>query len=407
MPVVANDLHPLAEAFLGSLTVRPSTVDDYRGDLRSFNRWCEQQGIQVPSASEDDLARYVHHLTERKLSSATRGRRAGVLKQFFQWLLDQGRIPSNPARKISSAFVRGEPTEVLSVRELRAVLVASEGDPVSRSVVGLLAVMGLGVQDVEAASVTDLRDGPTGSQLRLRARSEATVPMPPLVREAVRQAVGRRQQGALLINQRGNRMDRAVMTRITAKLGEAAQLDLKLSPSILTHTMRHLALTHGLPLVALVQALPGAQLKNLILTAATAAPAEYPASYRLAALVRPDPDSTQAYLDQADLMSGIPDVHPAARVMFAGAALEQHLRLLAQQAGALTRDSERGTLTGFASLLRGRRSLTPQEVQLVAVIAGHRDNASHGWFAEITDAIAHWTLAHVRVLVDDHPLAMA
>jgi integrase/recombinase XerC len=80
------------------------SVEHYRLRLRKL-----AQGLGCGSwqeVSTPDLERYVDGLRERRRSERTRQAAIATLRVFFRWLLEQGRILSNPSRNLKVPAVR-------------------------------------------------------------------------------------------------------------------------------------------------------------------------------------------------------------------------------------------------------------------------------------------------------------
>jgi site-specific recombinase XerD len=395
--------HPLVEAFLGSLTVKPTTVRDYKADLRYFERWCRTRDLDLLDVTDDDLSRYVHDLQSGQRASTTIVRYGLSIRILYEWLHARGHVAVNPALHISKKYTRGAPTDVLTTEELRRLVAATADDPVSRSVITLMSVTGLSAADVEAAKVTDLRSTSAGWELRLALHDSAPMPLPPLVSEAVLKAVGSRRRGALLLNSRGNPMDRAAMTRVIARSVAKAGLNIDVSPRTLTFTMRSTSINEGVTLLEVAHGLPTLGEQNLMLRARSSPPPPQHVSFHLSAIVTDKRDSTDALLDQADALANLKFVHSSVRLMLAGAAFERHLRLLAVTQNHIPPD-QIGDMMFYAGALRRAGAITEAEVQLIPDVAQQRNNAAHGRLESVSADDISRTIATIRRLVKAHPL---
>lgn len=68
----------------------------------------------------------------------------------------------------------------------------------------------------------------------------ALVPLPPAVGRAIDRATGDREQGPILLNRRGRRMDRHCATRRLRRLAEASVVRLPRMPQMHPHMLRHI-----------------------------------------------------------------------------------------------------------------------------------------------------------------------
>ncbi|CUR59665.1 hypothetical protein NOCA1190025 [metagenome] len=87
-------------------------------------------------------------------------------------------------------------------------------------------------------------------------------------------------------------------------------------------------------------------------------------------------------MEQVEMLLRDPRVHPAAPVVLAGAALEELLRSLAIDAGL--QSPPKPSLSTWADALRAAGVLTQSEVKDITAWAGHRNEAAHGQFVELS-----------------------
>lgn len=102
-------------------------------------------------------------------------------------------------------------------------------------------------------------------------------------------------------------------------------------------------------------------------------------------------------MEQAHRLMEDENVHVAAPIMLAGAALEEVLRDLIE-----VRDlSVTGTpnLTKYAQLLRTERGLTTSQTQEITALAGTRNEAAHGQFGDLSRERAALFLDRVNQLL--------
>jgi hypothetical protein len=117
-----------------------------------------------------------------------------------------------------------------------------------------------------------------------------------------------------------------------------------------------------------------------------------------AATLGPRLEAAIDLMEQVQLLLSDRDVHPAAPVMLAGAALEAMLRGLWEATTEPLAGSP--SLTSYAEALRKAEMLDRNEVKDIIAIAGTRNDAAHGDFERVT-------IDRARLMADQVNLFMA
>jgi site-specific recombinase XerC len=393
---------PLIEVWLGSLRLADNTIRSYRSALMALHEWAMLQEKRLVDVDEDDLNRYGLHVGQLGLSDATCHTRFGVVRLFYKWLFEGGRITRNPAARFRTGSApKSVLTDVLAAADLRS-LIGAATDDMERSILYLMLLNGLNASDISKLNISDLVQAEDGYHLRLpHGRS---TPLPDILAEPLLRAVGEQKRGPLLRNRWGNRLTHNNVRHITQKIAKDANLGVDVVPQILLASMRDLLIHEPISFVSVLQALGAGANTNLKERVKIAPPAPQHVAFRLALLLRADATSTAAYLDYADTLSAHHALPAAARVTLAAAAFERHLRELAIRRCSVPADIPKTTLGFLAGRLKDDGMLSEAEFRICGTIATTRDWAAHGWFEKVTDTLADQAMANMRRIVCAHPL---
>jgi len=106
----------------------------------------------------------------------------------------------------------------------------------------MLGLLGLRIFEATGADIADLGEEHGHRILRVLGKGARVVlvPLPPAVGRAVDRAIGHRESGPILLNARGNRMDRHAATRRLRHLAAQAGVHL---PRMHPHMLRHAVTT--------------------------------------------------------------------------------------------------------------------------------------------------------------------
>ena len=191
----------LVEAFLEMLAAErgaaANTLAAYRRDLSDFLA----SAGRLAEAQPDDLRAYLADLSRRGLAAASQARRLSALRQFFRFLLTEGRRADDPTAAIDSPKGRSHLPVVLSVAEVDRLLEAAR----------------------QATERTDQSPGRRRSALRTRALIELLYATGLRVSELVSlpDAAGRGARPFIIVRGTGGR-DRRVPLNEAARAAVAA-----------------------------------------------------------------------------------------------------------------------------------------------------------------------------------------
>ncbi|MGE0744841.1 MAG: site-specific tyrosine recombinase XerD [Rhodospirillales bacterium] len=119
----------LIEAFLEMMVAErgaaANTVDSYRRDLADAARLLAARGVALENATAADVRDYLNHLAVGGRAAPTASRRLSALRQFFRFLVSDGRRPDDPTAAVDAPR-RGRPLpKILTEAEVEALLAAA------------------------------------------------------------------------------------------------------------------------------------------------------------------------------------------------------------------------------------------------------------------------------------------
>jgi integrase/recombinase XerD len=259
LPVVTGEsssaerLRVAAAAYLARY--RGLSRDHTASDLRVFPVWCAERDLDPLAAQRALLELYVRWCQEvRRFKPSTVSRRTSVVCGFYRTCVIDGLLEHSPAQWLRRPTVPPEsPTLGLTHLQFEALLSAArESANVNDfALVATLGLLGLRIFEACAADVTDLGEEHGHRVLRVLGKGTKVVlvPLPPAVGRAIDRAVDGRNDGPLLRNRRGARMDRHAATRRLRHLADDAGVRLpRMHPHMLRHTFVTTMLDAGVDL---------------------------------------------------------------------------------------------------------------------------------------------------------------
>ena len=228
-----------------------NTQSSYLRDVRQFLQWLGEEGLTAETAAQADVERYTRHLTAEHKSAATVTRSLASLKSFYQFLVERGWVDHNPARGLSPARVERKLPQILTNKEVELFL--EQPDPADpkgcrdRAMLELLYATGIRVSELIGLDVDHINL--SASFIRCVGRDrERIIPLYTTAVQALSdyvdhvrpQMVERPDERALFVNMSGERMSRQGFWKIIKHYQEKAGIQKDITP----HTLRHSFAAH-------------------------------------------------------------------------------------------------------------------------------------------------------------------
>ena len=239
----------------------PNTVAAYRNDLAQLLEYLigpAQDGHRPSQWSQVDqrlLTAYTLSLYERGYSSTTVARKIASTKSFFNFLIEEGEIPEDPAEQLFTPRVGRSLPKPLSIEDLERLLDAPSKSDTPEAVrdgamLELLYAAGLRVSELVNLNIRDVNLLDQSVHCLGKGSKERIVPLHRKAVEAVRTYIqearpkmlgqAKWQENALFVNRRGDRLTRQGFWLILKGYARDAAIRSPITP----HTLRHSFATH-------------------------------------------------------------------------------------------------------------------------------------------------------------------
>ena len=105
-----------------------NTLAAYRSDLAAFAGWLGQRGSGLVEAGEADIDAWLAHLHNRpaRVRPTTLRRFQASLRRFYRWLIEQGRITTDPLLNIQPPVAAERFPKTLSEKNIEDLLAAPD-----------------------------------------------------------------------------------------------------------------------------------------------------------------------------------------------------------------------------------------------------------------------------------------
>jgi integrase/recombinase XerD len=253
------------ERFLTYLSVEKGFSDNtaaaYRNDLQHDLAAFAEQEIgrrgSIPSwasFSRQDMLSYLLHLKERGYAATTQARKVAAAKSFFGFMVAEGRLRANPTENVGSPNVGRPLPKPISVTQVRRLLeqpakLSTPEAKRDRAMLELLYASGMRVSELVGLNLDDIIGdgyvrcfGKGHKERIIPIHQRAVLAVEEYTKETRSKLTQNRQERALFLNRRGERLTRQGFWQILKAYAKQAELGADITP----HTLRHSFATHML-----------------------------------------------------------------------------------------------------------------------------------------------------------------
>lgn len=231
-----------------------NTLASYRRDLTKYSQYIEKVARKDSwnDVERTDLVGYLHMLSDEGKSAATLARNLSSLRLFHQFLIRERITDHDASLHIETPKKSRKLPDVLSVRDVNALLDIKGGGLLevrNRAMLEMMYATGLRVSELISLKLSDLHLTMGFVQCFGKGSKERIVPIGKVAAKAVehyiqnaRQLLIRknRTEDTLFVNQHGRPLTRQGFWKIL----KAAAKDAGLKKEIKPHTLRHSFATH-------------------------------------------------------------------------------------------------------------------------------------------------------------------
>ncbi len=230
------------------------TVQNYTLDVQKLIRYLESHKMTLGPLQITSLQiqEFIYEIA-KEMNPRTQSRLISGLRSFFDYLIFENYLKSNPLERIEAPKIGRKLPDTLSVGEIDLIVSAidlreSNGER-NRAIIETLYSCGLRVSELTALKISDLFFEEGFIKVTGKGDKQRFVPIGPLTQKYInlykdQVRISMKIEAAfndtLFLNRRGKQLSRAMIFTIVKTLGEKAEIQKKISP----HTFRHSFATH-------------------------------------------------------------------------------------------------------------------------------------------------------------------
>ena len=268
---MAKTVQDNIDGFLAYLSVEKgaskNTLAAYGNDLRQLALYVNDklQAQDLGKVNRSVIQDFILYLKERGYTESSVARKVAAVRSFFAYLLAEGAMSVSPVDGLISPRVGKVLPKAISPNEVDELLEqpARSATPEAfrdRAMLELLYATGVRVTELMSLDISSVNLNPTAPSIRVTGKgskertviygrdSNALEALQTYLDEGRPHLVRNKEQQALFVNRRGDRLTRQGFWLILKSYARAANLSCDITP----HTLRHSFATHmlrgGMPL---------------------------------------------------------------------------------------------------------------------------------------------------------------
>ena len=244
----------VVEGFLNALWLEfglsENTLAAYGSDLKLFRKWLKDKDLA--DVGETDIRAFLAERQRQGLTSRTTARILSCLRRFYSYMLQEGRISTDPTQLLEAPRLGRTLPDSLSEADVELLLQAPEISSArglrDRTMLELLYATGLRVSELVELKFNEINFrqgcvrivGKGGKERLVPIGQEAMDWLERYLIGARQSMLGNRQSDYLFVTTRGSCMTRQAFWHIIKRYAVQAGIGKPLSP----HTLRHAFATH-------------------------------------------------------------------------------------------------------------------------------------------------------------------
>jgi integrase/recombinase XerD len=259
--LVRDDINKFLAYLKAEKGLADNTSFAYENDLSQLASFVEEEAAKegaMPSwagFSRQAMMRYLLNLQGKKYAATTRARKLAAARSFFKFLTAESIIKEDPTHNMESLNVGRSLPKPISINQVKALLEqpAKLSTPEAKrdeAMLQLLYASGMRVSELISLNVEDVNTVDGDVRCFGKGHKERIIPIHKqaanIVEEYVRNArphlAHNKDEKAMFLNRRGERLTRQGFWQILKQYAKLAGLTTSVTP----HTLRHSFATHML-----------------------------------------------------------------------------------------------------------------------------------------------------------------
>ena len=239
-----------------------NTLQSYRRDIVQYKKYVESNKINYAKVNSEDIKTYLQYLQDMNKKASTISRNLASIRLFYQYLLRNNKIKSDPTEGIQSPKVEKRVPSILTTQEVSLLLEQPKNIDLKgirdKAMLEFAYATGMRVTEIISLNIDDVnlvngyvtckngskqRNIPLGT-MSLKALKEYIEESRPIM-------IKSEKEKSLFVNINGRRLTRQGFWKIIKYYKEQAHITKDITPHVLRHSFATHLLQNGADLKAI------------------------------------------------------------------------------------------------------------------------------------------------------------
>lgn len=239
-----------------------NTLQSYKRDILQYKRYVEENKINYIKVKTNDIKTYLQYLHDMNKKSSTISRNLASIRLFYQYLLRNSKVKSDPTEGIQSPKIEKRVPSILTAQEVSLLLEQPKNIDLKgirdKAMLEFAYATGMRVTEIISLDIDNVnlengyvtckngnkqRNIPLGS-MSLKALKEYIQESRPIM-------IKTEKEKALFVNINGKRLTRQGFWKIIKYYKEQAHITKDITPHVLRHSFATHLLQNGADLKAI------------------------------------------------------------------------------------------------------------------------------------------------------------
>ena len=239
-----------------------NTLQSYRRDIMQYSEYIEKNKINYVKVSKKDIEEYLSELEKQKKKASTISRSLASIRSFYQFLMRNKKVKTDPTNGIGSPKVEKKAPSVLSSKEIELLLEQPNDIDLKgirdKAMLEFAYATGMRVTEIISLDIDDVNTDESYVTCR-SGNKQRNIPLGAISIKAIKEYIEKARpyliksedEKSLFVNINGKRLTRQGFWKIVKFYKEQAHIEKDITPHVLRHSFATHLLQNGADLKAI------------------------------------------------------------------------------------------------------------------------------------------------------------